>query len=63
MLEESSLSSATLVDAVVSLMADRERLSRMGEAARRLSHPNAAKQIASMAAALAEKTAGADSII
>jgi UDP-N-acetylglucosamine--N-acetylmuramyl-(pentapeptide) pyrophosphoryl-undecaprenol N-acetylglucosamine transferase len=53
MLEESSLSSATLVDAVVSLMADRERLSRMGEAARRLSHPNAAKQIASMAAALA----------
>jgi UDP-N-acetylglucosamine--N-acetylmuramyl-(pentapeptide) pyrophosphoryl-undecaprenol N-acetylglucosamine transferase len=60
MLEESSLSSATLVQAVVSLMSDRERLRRMGEAAKQLSHPSAAIDIAKMAASLAGITQAAE---
>jgi len=55
MLEESKLSSATLVETVVSLMTDRERLAKMGAAARKLSHPNAAIDIARMAANLAAR--------
>jgi UDP-N-acetylglucosamine--N-acetylmuramyl-(pentapeptide) pyrophosphoryl-undecaprenol N-acetylglucosamine transferase len=53
MLEESSLSRESLVETVGSLLGDKERLERMGEAARKLSHPNAARDIASMAARLA----------
>jgi UDP-N-acetylglucosamine:LPS N-acetylglucosamine transferase len=53
MLEESRLNRDTLVETVTSLLKDRARLERMGEAARRLSHPNAASDIATMAAKLA----------
>lgn len=53
MLEESKLSSETLVDAVASLLNNPERLAKMGEAARSLSHPGAARDIAAMAARLA----------
>ena len=53
MLEESRLNRDTLVETVVSLLNDRPRLERMGEAARKLSHPNAASDIATMAAKLA----------
>jgi UDP-N-acetylglucosamine--N-acetylmuramyl-(pentapeptide) pyrophosphoryl-undecaprenol N-acetylglucosamine transferase len=54
MLEETMLSRETLLATVTSLLADASRLRRMGEAARRLSHPNAARDIASMAAKLAD---------
>jgi UDP-N-acetylglucosamine--N-acetylmuramyl-(pentapeptide) pyrophosphoryl-undecaprenol N-acetylglucosamine transferase len=53
MLEESRLNRESLVEAVSSLLADSERLGKMGEAARKLSHPNAARDIAAMAARLA----------
>ena len=53
MLEESKLNRATLVEAVSSLFSDPSRLEKMGEAARKLSHPNAARDIAAMAARLA----------
>ncbi len=53
MLEESKLSQESLVETVRSLLNDRARLERMGEAARKLSHPNAARDIAVMAARLA----------
>jgi UDP-N-acetylglucosamine--N-acetylmuramyl-(pentapeptide) pyrophosphoryl-undecaprenol N-acetylglucosamine transferase len=53
MLEESRLNRNTLVETVTSLLNDRPRLERMGEAARRLSHPSAASDIATMAAKLA----------
>jgi len=54
MLEEANLSQATLVEAVSSLLADPAKLRAMGDAARRLSHPNAARDIANMAAKLAK---------
>lgn len=53
MLEESKLSRESLVQAVSSLFGDSSRLRKMGEAARKLSHPNAARDIAAMAARLA----------
>jgi UDP-N-acetylglucosamine--N-acetylmuramyl-(pentapeptide) pyrophosphoryl-undecaprenol N-acetylglucosamine transferase len=53
MIEESKLSRQTLVEAVTSLLANPSRLGEMGEAARQQSHPNAARDIASMAAKLA----------
>jgi len=53
MLEESRLNRQSLVEAVSSLLGDRSRLEKMGEAARQLSHPNAARDIAAMAAKLA----------
>ncbi len=56
MLEESTLSRQSLVDAVTKLLNDPKRLQSMSEAARSLSHPNAARDIAAMAAKL---TAGA----
>lgn len=49
MLEESRLSRETLVNAVSSLLRDPERLRRMSEAAHKLSHPNAAREIGEMA--------------
>ncbi|MGO9124117.1 MAG: undecaprenyldiphospho-muramoylpentapeptide beta-N-acetylglucosaminyltransferase [Terriglobales bacterium] len=54
MLEETKLTRDTLVETVSSLLADASRLRKMGEAARKLSHPNAARDIASMAAKLGE---------
>jgi UDP-N-acetylglucosamine--N-acetylmuramyl-(pentapeptide) pyrophosphoryl-undecaprenol N-acetylglucosamine transferase len=53
MLEESKLNRATLVEVVSSLFSDPSRLQKMGEAARKLSHPDAARDIAAMAARLA----------
>jgi UDP-N-acetylglucosamine--N-acetylmuramyl-(pentapeptide) pyrophosphoryl-undecaprenol N-acetylglucosamine transferase len=53
MLEQKTLTRETLVETVTSLLGDGSRLRRMGEAARRLSHPNAARDIAAMAAKLA----------
>jgi UDP-N-acetylglucosamine--N-acetylmuramyl-(pentapeptide) pyrophosphoryl-undecaprenol N-acetylglucosamine transferase len=49
MLEEVNLNPATLVDMISSLFADANRLSAMGKAARGMSHPNAAAEIAGMA--------------
>ena len=53
MLEETKLTRLTLVETVSSLLAYPPRLRKMGEAARKLSHPNAAREIAAMAAKLA----------
>lgn len=53
MLEEARLTRETLVEAVTSLLRDPTRLMRMGTAARQLAHPNAAREIAAMAARLA----------
>lgn len=52
-LEESRLAPGTLVETVASLFADQPRLKVMAEAARSLSHPDAAREIAGIAAALA----------
>ncbi len=56
MIEESKLSRQTLVETVTFLLSNPSRLEEMGEAARKLSHPNAARDIASMAVKLAGTT-------
>jgi UDP-N-acetylglucosamine--N-acetylmuramyl-(pentapeptide) pyrophosphoryl-undecaprenol N-acetylglucosamine transferase len=53
LVEEGQLKPATLVETISGLLKDRAGLRSMGEAARRLSHPNAARAIAEMAARLA----------
>jgi UDP-N-acetylglucosamine--N-acetylmuramyl-(pentapeptide) pyrophosphoryl-undecaprenol N-acetylglucosamine transferase len=53
MLEESKLNRESLVGAVSKLFSEPSRLKKMGDAARKLSHPNAARDIAAMAARLA----------
>ncbi len=53
MLEESKLTSQTLVEVVASLLGDPVRLAKMGDAARSLAHPDAARDIAAIAARLA----------
>jgi UDP-N-acetylglucosamine--N-acetylmuramyl-(pentapeptide) pyrophosphoryl-undecaprenol N-acetylglucosamine transferase len=53
MLEESKLTRESFVNAVSALLSDPSRLQTMGEAARNLSHPSAARDIAAMAARLA----------
>jgi UDP-N-acetylglucosamine--N-acetylmuramyl-(pentapeptide) pyrophosphoryl-undecaprenol N-acetylglucosamine transferase len=55
MLEESELSRESLVETVASLFDEPSRLAKMGDAARKLAHPNAARDIAAMAARLARK--------
>ena len=52
-LEETKLDELWLVETVSALLGDPARLRRMGEAARSLSHPDAARDIAAMAARLA----------
>ncbi len=52
MLEESKLTKESLIQTVASLFGDAQRLAKMGDAARNLSHPNAAREIAEMAASL-----------
>ena len=56
MLEESKLTCGRLVETVVSAFRDRAALERMSLAARKLAHPRAALEIASMAARLAGVT-------
>jgi UDP-N-acetylglucosamine--N-acetylmuramyl-(pentapeptide) pyrophosphoryl-undecaprenol N-acetylglucosamine transferase len=53
MLEESKLNRESLVEAVSVLLSEPSRLKKMGDAARSLSHPHAARDIAAMAARLA----------
>jgi len=53
MLEQSQLTADSLITAVTSLFADPACLKAMGKAALRLSHPDAAREIASLAARLA----------
>jgi UDP-N-acetylglucosamine:LPS N-acetylglucosamine transferase len=53
MLEESKLSPESFIETVSSLLAERSRLANMGAAAKKLSHPNAARDIADMAIRLA----------
>jgi UDP-N-acetylglucosamine--N-acetylmuramyl-(pentapeptide) pyrophosphoryl-undecaprenol N-acetylglucosamine transferase len=52
MLEESKLTGDSLLGTVSTLLGDRDRLKKMRDAAHRLSHPNAARDIAVMAAKL-----------
>jgi UDP-N-acetylglucosamine--N-acetylmuramyl-(pentapeptide) pyrophosphoryl-undecaprenol N-acetylglucosamine transferase len=56
MIEESELSPNSLVQTVCSLLSDPSRLEKMGTAARSLAHPNAARDIADIAARLAGVT-------
>jgi UDP-N-acetylglucosamine--N-acetylmuramyl-(pentapeptide) pyrophosphoryl-undecaprenol N-acetylglucosamine transferase len=53
MVEETSLDLLWLVETVTALLRDPARLARMGQAARTIAHPNAARDIAKMAARLA----------
>jgi UDP-N-acetylglucosamine--N-acetylmuramyl-(pentapeptide) pyrophosphoryl-undecaprenol N-acetylglucosamine transferase len=52
-LEETRLDEVWLVDTICALFDDPARLSRMSDAARRMAHPDAAQQIAGLAAKLA----------
>jgi UDP-N-acetylglucosamine--N-acetylmuramyl-(pentapeptide) pyrophosphoryl-undecaprenol N-acetylglucosamine transferase len=51
--EESKLEGVWLAETIAALLQDPQRLRNMGEAARALSHPNAAREIAAMAARVA----------
>jgi UDP-N-acetylglucosamine--N-acetylmuramyl-(pentapeptide) pyrophosphoryl-undecaprenol N-acetylglucosamine transferase len=53
-LEETKLDDVWLVETLSALLGDAPRLRRMSDAARSLAHPNAARDIAGMAARLAE---------
>lgn len=57
-LEETKLNEIWPVDTICALLNDPARLKRMGEAARRLSHPEAARDIAALAARLADSDNG-----
>ena len=54
MIDESKLSSEILVETVTTLLTNPSRLETMSQAARKMSHPDAAQQIAEMAAKLAK---------
>jgi UDP-N-acetylglucosamine--N-acetylmuramyl-(pentapeptide) pyrophosphoryl-undecaprenol N-acetylglucosamine transferase len=58
--EESKLEGVWLAETISALLQDPPRLERMGQAARRLSHPNAAREIAAMAARVAGLQSAAD---
>ena len=51
--EESKLEGVWLAETIATLLQDQSRLKRMGQAARELAHPNAARDIAAMAARVA----------
>ena len=53
LVEESKLEGVWLAETIAALLQDSHRLRRMSEAARRLAHPNAARDIAAMAARVA----------
>jgi UDP-N-acetylglucosamine:LPS N-acetylglucosamine transferase len=52
-LEETRLDEVWLVDTIDALLEDPARLSRMSDAARAMSHPNASQEIAELAAKVA----------
>ena len=52
-LEETRLDEVWLVDTICALLEDPSRLARMSDAARAMSHPNASKEIAELAAKVA----------
>ena len=52
-LEETRLDEVWLVDTIEALIQDPVRLGKMGDAARAMAHPNAAKEIAELAAKVA----------
>jgi UDP-N-acetylglucosamine--N-acetylmuramyl-(pentapeptide) pyrophosphoryl-undecaprenol N-acetylglucosamine transferase len=56
MIEESKLNPETLVETVTTLLSDLTRLSKMGNAAKSLAHPDAARDIVAIAARLAGVT-------
>ena len=58
MLQEANLNPATLVETISRLFSDPVRLQNMADAARRLAHPSAARDIAAMAAKLAGVQSG-----
>jgi len=58
--EESKLEGVWLAETISALLQDQQRLETMGQAARRLSHPNAAREIAAMAARVAGLQSAAD---
>lgn len=59
LIEEKDLNSKRFAEEVISLLKDRARLRSMSEAAKKLSHPNAAGQIAELAARIAGKSKAA----
>jgi UDP-N-acetylglucosamine--N-acetylmuramyl-(pentapeptide) pyrophosphoryl-undecaprenol N-acetylglucosamine transferase len=58
MLPEKELTPERLAETLAGLLGDRARLERMSEAARKMAHPDAAKEIAEMAARLAGVVSG-----
>ena len=52
-MEESKLEGLWLAETIAALLQDSQRLRRMSQAAKELAHPNAARDIASMAARVA----------
>ena len=58
LLEEANLTGERLAETVANLFADRHHLQQMGQAARKLSHPNAARDIAKMAVNLTARVDG-----
>ncbi len=56
LLEQEELTATRLAELTASLLADRDRLLRMGSAARELAHPDAAARIAELAAGLKKAT-------
>jgi UDP-N-acetylglucosamine--N-acetylmuramyl-(pentapeptide) pyrophosphoryl-undecaprenol N-acetylglucosamine transferase len=61
-LEETKLDEVWLADTICALLEDPARLSRMGEAARAMAHPDAAKEIAELAAKVAGIEESANSL-
>ena len=51
--EESKLEGVWLAETIAALLQDSQRLQQMSQAARELAHPNAARDIAAMAARVA----------
>lgn len=59
LMEEKDLNANRFAQEIIDLLTDRARLRSMSEAARKLSHPNAASQIAELAARIAGKSRAA----
>src|SRR5207249_1947788 len=57
-IEETKLDEVWLVDSIAALLEDSPRLARMGDAATAMAHPNAAKDIAELAARISGGVAG-----